>query len=189
MPEQNPYTASQIFDHVIKTTVAPVNKRKRQPPWEEPLCTKLRTIARLQRMMMLCTGMLTLATIAVGAWMAARLQNFPISPGHWVVIVMLTPVVGFIVVTVYRLVALLEDGDSPLFLALAVLVPGFNLLLILYVDNLAIQYLRESEIASGWLGINDQQFMLQVELLRETQQASTPPEGLPVAEEVVPDKS
>jgi hypothetical protein len=188
MPEQNPYTASQIFDHVIKTTVAPVNKRQRQPPWEEPLCTKLRTIARLQRMIMLCTGMLTLATIALGAWMATQLRDFPSSVGEWVVLVLLSPVAVLLVVTVYRLVSLLEDGDSPLFLALAVLVPGFNLLLIFYVDNLAIQYLRESEIASGWFGINDQQFMLQVELLRETQQASVPLTSLPVAEEVMPDK-
>ncbi len=188
MPEQNPYTASQIFDHVIKTTVAPVNKRKRQPPWEEPLCTKLRTIARLQRTMMLCTGILTLATVALGVWMATRLRDFPSSAGDWIVLMALSPVAVWLVVTVYRLVSLLEDGDSPLFLALAVLVPGFNLLLIFYVDNLAIQYLRESEIASGWLGINDQQFMLQVELLRETQQTSNMSTSLPVAEEVVPDK-
>jgi hypothetical protein len=189
MPEQNPYTASQIFDHVVKTTVAPVNRRKRQPPWEEPLCTKLRTIARLQRTMILCTALLTLATVALGAWVATRLRDFPSSVGDWVVLVLLSPVAGWLVVTVYRLVSLLEDGDSPLFLALAVLVPGFNLMLIFYVDNMAIQYLRESEIASGWLGINDQQFMLQVELLRDKQQASLPLASLPVAEEVVPDRS
>jgi hypothetical protein len=87
-------------------------------------------------------------------------------------------------VTVYRLVSLLEDGDSPAFLALAVLVPGFNLLLIFYVDNLAIQYLRESQIASGWLGINDQQFMLQVELLRDTHVPASTTASLPMAEEV-----
>lgn len=187
MPEQNPYTASQIFDHVIKTTVAPVNKRKRQPPWEEPLCTKLRTIARLQWLMMR-TAIVTLVTLVLVAWMANQLRDFPSSIGQWIVFMALLLDAGWLVGIVYRLVARLEDGDSPLFLALAVLVPGFNLLLIFYVDNLAIQYLRESQIASGWLGINDQQFMLQVELLRETHQASMPAGSLSVAEEVMPEQ-
>lgn len=186
MPEQNPYSAPQITEHVIRTTAAPVNRRKRQHPWEEPLHTKLLTIARLQRVMMRYTGVLALATVAIGAWVITQQRDFPSSIGEVLLSCLLLPVFLVLIVTVYQLVALLEDGDSPLFLALAVLVPGFNLLLIFYVDNLAIQYLRESEIASGWFGITPEQFAAQVELLRAA--ASTPQAAasLPVAEAVDP---
>jgi hypothetical protein len=182
MAEPNPYAAPQITEQIVKTTVAPVNRRQRQHPWEEPLRTKLATIARHQRAMLRYTAILAVATVACGYWAMTQQRNFPQSVSEWLILGLLSPVVLLLMFTVYRLTTMLEDADSPVFLALAAAVPGFNVLLVFYIDNLAKQYLRESGIASGWIGISDEQFAAQVQLLRDAEQGKQSGGGLPVAE-------
>lgn len=185
MAEPNPFAAPQVTEQIVKTTVAPVNKRQRQHPWEEPLRTKLSDIARHQRMMIPGTGLLILGQVGIGAWMVIQKRGFPVGLVDWVVpLLMLLPMALLLMVTIYQLVVKLDDGDVPAFMALTMLVPLFNLLVVFYFQNLATGYLRESGIASGWTGISAEQFAAQVELLREAEQGKPPAGGLPVAEEI-----
>jgi hypothetical protein len=184
MAEHNPYSAPQITEQIVKTTVAPLNRRQRQHPWEEPLRTKLSDIARLQQTLVRSTPLLLAVTVGITAWIITQQRDWPLSGGEWLLLGLLMPGVGLLGVIVYRLVALLDDGDSPAFVALSVLVPYFNLLLIFYYSNVATGYLRESGIASGWTGISAEQFAAQVELLREAEQGKQPAGLLPVAEEI-----
>ena len=188
MADPNPYAAPQITEQIVKTTVAPVNRRQRQHPWEEPLRTRLGDIARLQRAMIPGTGLLIIGQVAIGAWMVIQKRGFPVSLGDWFLpVAMLLPVALLSMVTIYKLVKKLDDGDVPAFMALTMLVPLFDLLVVLYYQNVATGYLRESGIASGWTGISAEQFAAQVEILREAEQGKQPAGGLPVAE-LIPEK-
>ena len=185
MSEQTPYVAPQITEHVIKTTVPPVNRRHRQHAWEEPLRTQLADIARHQRAMLRYAALHVAEFIGIGAWFVWQQRDLDDAGWRWLTMGLLLPVSILLVVSVYQLVARMDDGgDSPLFVALAALVPGFNLLLVFHFNNTAREYLRESGIASGWTGITPEQFAAQVALARETAQAPNPPGALPVAEAI-----
>lgn len=107
-----------------------MNRRLRQPSWEEPLRTKHAAIARYQRSMLVCKALLLLTTLVIAAWVGIQQRDFPGNLGEGLLLGLLVPVAALLVASVYQLVVRLEDGDSPVFLGLTALVPVFNLLLV-----------------------------------------------------------
>lgn len=185
MPEQNPYAAPQSSETIVQTAVPPVNRRHRQNPWEEPLRTQLADIARHDRAMLRWAALLAVAFVGIGAGTVLRHEELTLAGWRLLMLGLLSPVFILLAVQVYQLIARIDDSDSPAFMAIASLVPVFNLMLVFYCHNTAKEFLRDSSINAGWTGITPEQFAAQVELARETAQTLTPPGTLPVAEAVV----
>lgn len=182
MAEQNPYSAPQSQAPVVKTAVAPVHRRHRKHPWEEPVRTQLADLARHDRAMLRYAAILAVMFTGIAAWFALRQQDFSLNDWRVVMLGLLVPVSVLLMYSVYQLIAGMDDSDSPLFMAFTALVPGFNLLLIFYCHNTARDFARDSNINLGWTGITPEEFAAQVDLAREQYLASNPAVALPVAE-------